>query len=47
MAKSPITKNGYNMYDMSSMLQKAVRRSDVLYASYAARELYFGFRPIM
>ena len=47
MARSPTTKNGYNMYDMSSMLQKAIRRSDVPYASYAARELYFGFRPMM
>ena len=44
---TPKTKNGYNMYDMSSMLQKAIRRSDVPYASYAARELYFGFRPMM
>ena len=47
MARAPMTKNGYNMYDMSSMLQKAIRRSDVSYASYAARELYFGFRPMM
>ena len=47
MARSPTTKNGYNMYDMSSMLQKAIRRNDVPYASYAARELYFGFRPMM
>ena len=47
MAMTPKTKNGYNMYDMSSMLQKAIRRSDVPYASYAARELYFGFRPMM
>ena len=47
MARSPTTKNGYNMYDMSSMLQKAIRRSDIPYASYAARELYFGFRSMM
>ena len=47
MARVPTTKNGYNMYDMSSMLQKAIRRSDIPYASYAARELYFGFRPMM
>lgn len=47
MARSPTTKNGYNMYDMSSMLQKAIRRNDVPHASYAARELYFGFRPMM
>ena len=47
MTRSPATKNGYNMYDMSSMLQKAIRRNDVPYASYAARELYFVFRPMM
>ena len=47
MARTPKTKNGYSMYDMSSMLQKAIRRCDVPYASYAARELYFGFRPMM
>ena len=37
MAKTPPTKNGYNMYDMSSMLQKAIRRDDVSHAAYAAR----------
>ena len=47
MTRAPVTKNGYNMYDMSSMLQKAIRRSDVPHASYATRELYFGFRPMM
>ena len=47
MARIPPTKNGYNMYDMSSMLQKAIRRNDIPYASYVARELYFGFRPMM
>ena len=47
MTRAPTTKNGYSMYDMSSMLQKAIRRRDVPYASYAARELYFGFRPMM
>ncbi len=47
MAKSPTTKNGYNVYDMSSMLQKAIRRNDVPHAAYATRELYFGFRPML
>ena len=47
MARAPTTKNGYNMDEMSSMLKKAIRRSDVPNASYAARELYFGFRPMM
>lgn len=34
------TKHGYNMYDMSSLLQKAIRRADVEKAAYAANELY-------
>ena len=47
MTRTPATKNGYNMYDMSSMLQKTIRRSDLPHAAYAARELYFGFRSMM
>ena len=47
MARALRTNNGYKMSDMSSMLQKAIRRSDVPHASYAAMELYFGFRPMM
>lgn len=35
-----LTRNGHNMYDMSSMMQKAIRRGYVRYASYAAYELY-------
>lgn len=35
-----LTRNGHNMYDMSSMLQKAIRRGRVRHASYAAYELY-------
>ena len=38
-----ITRNGHNMYDISSMLQKAIRRGLVRYASYAAYELYGNF----
>lgn len=34
------TRNGHNMYDMASMLQKAIRRGRVKHASYAAYELY-------
>ncbi len=33
------TKNGHNMYDMSSLLQKAIRRGHAVYAGYAANEL--------
>ena len=35
-----LTRNGHNMYDMASMMQKAIRRGYVRYASYAAYELY-------
>lgn len=35
-----LTRNKHNMYDMSSMMQKAIRRGYVRYASYAAYELY-------
>ena len=42
MAKLP-TRNGHNMYDMSSMMQKAIRRGYVRYASYAAYELYGNY----
>lgn len=33
------TKNGHSMYDMVSLLQKAIRRGDVEVAGYAANEL--------
>ena len=33
------TKNGHSMYDMVSLLQKAIRRGDVEIAGYAANEL--------
>ena len=41
-----LTRNGHNMYDMASMMQKAIRRGLVRYAAYAAYELYgkyYGF----
>ena len=37
------TKHGYNMFDMSSMLQKAIRRGDWTRAGFAACELYYSF----
>ena len=40
MAWDLITRNGHNMYDMSSMLQKAIRRGDIERAGYAAMELF-------
>ena len=38
-----MTKNDYNMYDMSSMLQKAVRRGDLDRAGFAANELFYSY----
>ena len=34
------TRNGHNMYDMSSMLQKSIRRCNYELAGYAAMELF-------
>lgn len=42
-----ITRNGHNMYDMASMMQKSIRRCDIEKASYAAYELYGNFRDYM
>lgn len=41
------TVNGYNMFDMSSMLQKSIRRNDYTHAGFAARELYYSYRNYM
>lgn len=38
------TQNGYNLFEMSSMIQKAIRRSDIPHAAYAANELSVKFR---
>lgn len=38
------TKNGYSMYEMSSMIQKAIRRCDIPHAAYAANELSVKYR---
>ena len=35
-----LTKNGHSFWDMSSMLQKAIRRGDYARAGYAANELF-------
>lgn len=47
MAYDLRTKRGYNMYDMSSMLQKAIRRGDVNHAAFAAVELMDKYRDYM
>ena len=41
------TKNGYNMFDISSMLQKAIRRCDIVHASYAVTELAEKYRKYL
>ena len=47
MANKPVTKNGYSMYEMSSMIQKACRRCDIPHAAYAAAELYPSYRAML
>ena len=47
MSTIPTTKNGYSMFEMSSMIQKAIRRCDIPHASYAAAELYPNYRKLM
>lgn len=44
MANSLYTKNGHNMFEVSSLIQKAIRRSNKDYAGYAANELAPRFR---
>ena len=39
-----ITKNCHSFYDMSSMLQKSIRRGNIKYAAYAANELKEKYR---
>ena len=41
------TRHGYNMYDISSLLQKSIRRADIDRAAFAASELYDRFRKYM
>lgn len=44
MAFKLATPNGYDLFEMSSMIQKAIRRSDIPHAAYAANELAFKYR---
>lgn len=41
------TKDGYNMYDMLSLMQKAIRRGRFNDAGFAAYQLSFIFRKVM
>lgn len=47
MAYLPPTKSGHNMFDMASLLQKAIRRGDFKRAGYAAYELYGNYSTMM
>ena len=47
MAYDARTKNGYSMYEMSSMIQKAIRRCDIPHAAYAANELSVKYRKYL
>ncbi len=47
MAYGPVTKNGYSMFEMSSMIQKAIRRCDIPHAAYAANELSVKYRAYL
>ena len=38
MAFEALTKNGYNLFEMSSMIQKAIRRCDIPHAAYKISE---------
>lgn len=41
------TRNGHNMFDVSSLIQKALRRGDMEFACYAAHEMMWKFRPYL
>lgn len=43
----PYTENGYNMFDMLSLIQKSIRRSDYNHASFAAKQLKGRYRSTM
>lgn len=47
MAYQLKTRNGHNMYDMASLLQKSIRRADIDHASYAAYELFGNFHKYL
>lgn len=47
MAYDLRTRNGHNMYDMASLLQKSIRRADYVKAGYAAMELFGSFHKYL
>jgi len=44
---NPTTRSNHNMYDMASLLQKAVRRGDAELAGFAAYEMYGSYHKVM
>lgn len=47
MSNMLFTQNGHNMFDISSLIQKALRRGDIEYACYAAHEMMWKYRPYL
>lgn len=47
MAYRKSTKNGYDLFAMSSMVQKAIRRCDIPHAAYAANEMSLDYRAYL
>ena len=47
MANALYTKNGHNMFEVSSSFRRAIRRSNKDYACYAANELAPRFRKYL
>lgn len=47
MSVNLFTKNGHSMYEISSLIQKAIRRGDAEYACYAASEMEMAYRPYL
>ena len=47
MGYNPTTRSGHNMFDMASLLQKAIRRGDAERAGYAAYELFGSYDTML
>lgn len=44
MAYEMLTRNGHSFYEMTALMQNAIRRGDVQHAGYAAAELFEKYR---
>lgn len=47
MSANLFTKNGHSMYEISSLIQKAIRRGDEEFACYAASEMEWSYRAYL